>query len=144
MITSQLDPTVCDWLGDDVLDPHAIWTRLAERFNSKDFNKTSDGYTKYFQSSFLETETAHNFLARLAKLRRHIMKTTMQISVNCHIWRVLDSLLSLYVPLATALHVQKEKTIDYVEKAIINYESTLKKSASVKIMTTSTVMYMNG
>ncbi len=54
MITSQLDLTVCDWLGDNVLNPHTIWTRLAEQFNSKDFNKTSDSYTKYFQSSLPE------------------------------------------------------------------------------------------
>lgn len=144
MIMSQLDPTVHDWLGDNMLNPHAIWTQLTEWFNSKDFNKTSDSYTKYFQSSFLETETTHNFLARLTKLHHHITTSTMQISDNCHIWHVLNSLPSSYIPLATALCIQKEKTIDYVEKAIINYKSTLKKSANTKSTTISMALYTNG
>ena len=68
MITSQLDPLVWDWLGDDILDPQVIWCLLAERYDLKNFNKTLEGYTKYFQLTFLEMETVHDFLACLMKL----------------------------------------------------------------------------
>jgi len=52
---------------------------------------------------------------------------TMQISDDCHIWWILDSLPLSYSPLVMALCVQKDKTIDYIEKAIIKFEVTLKK-----------------
>ncbi len=53
----------------------------------------------------------------------------MQISNECHIWRILDSLPSTYLALATALHVQKDNTINYVKKAVINFEGTIGKAA---------------
>ncbi len=53
----------------------------------------------------------------------------MQISNECHIWRILDSLPLMYLALATALCVQKDNTVDYVEKAVINFAGALNKGA---------------
>jgi hypothetical protein len=89
----------------------------------------SVSFTSYFQSSFLESESAHDFLARLTKLCQRITTTTMQISDECHIWRILDSLPLSYLPLATALQVQKDNTINYVKKAVIDFEGALRKGA---------------
>ncbi len=62
MITTQLDQTVQDWIGNEETNPQVVWKQLADHFDSKDFNKTSVGFTSYFQSSFLKSESAHDFL----------------------------------------------------------------------------------
>ncbi len=53
----------------------------------------------------------------------------MQISDECHIWSILDSLPPSYLPLAMVLQVQKDNTVDYVEKAVINFAGALNKGA---------------
>lgn len=47
-----------------------------------------------------------------------------------------------YLPLATTLQVQKDNTINYVEKAIIDFEATLKHPSNVKLGA-STALFMS-
>ena len=58
----------------------------------------------------------------------------MQISDECHIWRILYSLPPLYLPLATALWVQKDNTIEYIEKVVIDFEGALNKGAKSSLV----------
>jgi hypothetical protein len=138
---SQLDSSVREWIGDDDLNPASIWKQLSKQFDPKDFNKTAWNYTTYFQSAFQDGELAHDFLGCLTKFRNQITLNTMTISNDCHIWQILDSLLSAYQNLTMALHVQKDNTVDYVEKAIINFKVMTKKGKSKLATTPAVALY---
>jgi hypothetical protein len=119
----------------------SIWKQLSKWFNPKDFNKTAQNYTTYFQSAFQDGELAHDFLGRLTKFRNRIMLNTMTISDDCHIWQILDSLLLAYQNLTTALRVQKDNTVDYIKKAIIDFKVTTKKGKSKPATAPAVALY---